>query len=264
MRAVSAIIALIALVAAPARASDPVRLVTGPNYAPYVTPDLPDGGLLTHLVRRVYARMDKEVRVRRVPWKRTYRAVESGRFTAALGYVPSPERRERFRFSAPLLRVTIKAMVPESSAMTASTPADLAGLRYCVPRGWKDPAPIAELHTRGALDRLTPPRLNDCFRMLKRGAQAETERGAPDFLAVEVALGRYHARNVAAAPDSVRFLDVTLGRPTLHAIFPRGATGSEAARRRFDRHLTAMRESGELARIRERYIDAHLTRPLRQ
>ncbi|MFC3530615.1 substrate-binding periplasmic protein [Vogesella facilis] len=82
------------------RAETVLTIATG-ELPPYVSAQ-PQDSFLTELLHEVGHRMGVRFRFEFMPWKRCERYVEEKRVWAAIPYVPTPERNQRFYFSAPL------------------------------------------------------------------------------------------------------------------------------------------------------------------
>lgn len=75
-----------------------VRVVTD-EYAPLVSRDLHDRGLLTGIVVQTLRRMDIEPHIEFQPWRRGQAEVRAGRAWATFPYVKTPERERLYLFS---------------------------------------------------------------------------------------------------------------------------------------------------------------------
>lgn len=128
-------------------------LVTGNDFAPFTGEDLPEGGLLTEIVRRAFGEVGLRYEVRFVPWRRGYDGVLAGKFLGTFPYVRTPDREMEMLFSDPLLEVRQLVYLSAHSGMVFHTPQDFRGRTVCAPVGYALPAELAELAAAGALAR---------------------------------------------------------------------------------------------------------------
>ncbi|SDF89665.1 polar amino acid transport system substrate-binding protein [Limimonas halophila] len=234
------------VMAAQAVAAEPVRLVTGNGYAPLSDEDWLNGGLVTDVVRQVYAQLDRRVTIDFLPWVRGAQATRAGRYRATFPYIHNAERERRYFFSKPVIRTEKRPMTLAGSGLRAETVGELAGLTYCMPHGYPPQAAIARLTERGRLRRLDPPSMRACVKTLAEGYA--------DFIPVSTLQGRAVADAVLPEGRKVRFLEIVLQCNGQHVIFPRGQPGAEKARDRFDRGLAALKRSGRHQEIVARHI----------
>ena len=245
-RTVIAGVLLAAVSVSPGHA-EPVRLVTGPDYAPFADPDLPEGGLVPALARAAYDTLGREVEIAFRPWSRGYHKTLRGKYTATLPYVETPERKDAYRYSDPLYTVRRKPMVMADSDVRADDLGELSGHIACLPVGYAPARRVQDMLADGDLRRHKPMSMRKCLRTL--------ERGRVDFVLVNSATeGPALARERFGGTDAVRFLDIPI-RQTLHAIFPREREGVQAELARFNEGLQRLRERGRYERIVNRFVN---------
>jgi len=246
---------LVAVVASSAPATaDSVRLATGNGYVPFSDRAWLNGGLVTDVVREVYASLGEDPDIVYMPWVRGYQETLSGRFRASFPYIHNAERANKFHYSDSVIDTEKRPMTLADSDVRAGSVDDLSGLTYCMPHGYPPQDAIARLTEEGALRRLDPPSMRACVKTLARGLA--------DFVPVPTLQGRAVAARVLGAQRRVRFLDVVLQRNGQHVIFPRGQPGAERARDRFNEGLARLKRSGlygvivsqHLRRLRDRAI----------
>lgn len=229
-----------------------VELVTGSDYPPFAAADMHDGGLYTHVVRRVYEEMDVAVSVDMMPWKRGYARTREGEYTATFPYVRTEEREREFLYSAPLLPVVQKPVVPASADWEADEPADLAGRRYCLPTGWAMSPTIRKLTEADRLTRVKLSTPMDCMRLLRRAERYPQEHGVPTFVTFNTILAKYLAGQIQ--DFEIQFLDLVLNRTSQYVIFPRNKAGIHSDLEKFNKTLEKMKNSGKLSDIVINYI----------
>jgi len=243
IRVIAAAVALliVAVSGADGRA-EPLRLVTGDGYAPYTGRELAHGGLAPQLVRAVYDRMDRHVRVVFRPWKRAQALARRGRFHATFPYVKNEDRVEKFVFSEPLLTLDLKPFVREGDGPGLAEYDDFDGLLGCLPEGWSTgSARFRDMVESGKVALVRPETMKTCFKLL------DLDRA--DFVPAEVPNGKYAARAALGSLDGVRIADLVLNTSTLHVMFPKNQPGAEKAAARFDAALAELRASGRYTKI---------------
>ncbi|SMP29922.1 substrate-binding periplasmic protein [Roseibium denhamense] len=77
--------------------AEQITIVTG-EWVPYTGSRLPEGGPYAKKVAEVFDRVGSDVKFEFYPWKRTAVMVENGQMIAAMPFVKTPERVERFLF----------------------------------------------------------------------------------------------------------------------------------------------------------------------
>jgi polar amino acid transport system substrate-binding protein len=223
-----------------------VKLATGNDYRPFTDESLPEGGLVTAIVRAAYADQGEAVEVTFLPWNRAYYETRAGGFAATFPYVHNEERAADYYFSRPVYTTTQRPAVLASSTLEAGTVDDLDGLSYCLPTGYAPAQAIERMTEAGRLTRRHPMTLTVCMRML--------EDGAADFIPTSHMLAHQTARQALGDADRIRFLDVVVEESTLHVIFPKVRPGAKAARDRFDAALTKLQKRGHVERIVKAFV----------
>lgn len=239
-----AVVALACMaLAAPAR--EPVAVVTGNGYGPFADSDLPNGGLATELVRRVFAEMDRPAEIAFEPWRRGYNKTLKGRYRATFPYIRMPERTEEFYYSDPLFTVQLRVFVHADRPFEELD--DLSGKTLCVPLGYAITMDVRRLLDDLNYDQGEPRSMAQCFRML--------ESGRVDF----VVITRRHAQAVIdELPldwEAVRYLDDVDVSSELHLIVPRDLDDARALLDSFNAALARLRERGEVKPIGRHYLN---------
>ncbi|STR45448.1 polar amino acid transport system substrate-binding protein [Iodobacter fluviatilis] len=193
--------------------AEPVKLVTGPDYAPYTDPSLPEGGLAAALVKKVMkqARLPYELEWR--PWSNGYSSTLKGAYTGTFPYMSTPERRKLFNYSDPLFVLEIRVFALEGSHLDGTKLETLAGKRYCHPLGWAYLKQIEIMIKKGLLHPIRPYDMSACIRLL-----AEDKA---DFIITDQKQGKESIANLAKKlpqiPVPVGGIIETI---TLHLITP--------------------------------------------
>jgi polar amino acid transport system substrate-binding protein len=228
--------------------AEPVQLATGNDYRPFTDESLPEGGLITAIVRAIYADQGEAVEVTFLPWNRAYYETKAGGFAATFPFVRNEERAADYYFSRPVYTTTQRPAVLASSDIEGDTLDELAGRSYCLPTGYAPAPAIERMTASGKLTRRHPMTLTGCMRML--------DDGAADFIPTSHMLARQTAARALGDADRIRFLDIVVEESTLHVMFPKSRAGAEAARDRFDATLTKFQRGGRLEGIVTGFLGA--------
>ena len=145
---------------------DPVNLVTGADYAPYTSPDLPEGGVISELVGLVFTEAGYHSHRNFYPWKRGYNRVLESLSDATFPYARSEERAALFLYSRPINKVTIRVFLRQDSPVRYEAPENMAGKIYCQPLGYQTEPEFNSMIDQGKLQRHEGKDMETCFRLL--------------------------------------------------------------------------------------------------
>lgn len=160
------------------QAAEEIKLVTG-EFAPYTGAQLPNGGVMTELVRSIFTRLGHPVTLVYLPWKRGYQETLSGKFTATFPYSFSPERERDVLFSAPLRTEQVYFFVRADSPLSYASLTDLHGARLCIALGFNLFPPIQHALDQGLVELITVREMDSCIRMI------ESRRADATFLTAD-------------------------------------------------------------------------------
>lgn len=165
LRNALASLALATLASTAVYAADYV-LVTGPDFPPFADESLPDGGLVTRIVKQAFGRVERSVDIQFLPWSRGFASVRDGKADATFPYAPSTERLAVMQASAPIFMLQNRVWSAEDQPVAWTTPSDLAGKRLCLPLGYAASKPIQALIDQNLLQLVQPRNMEDCVRMV--------------------------------------------------------------------------------------------------
>jgi polar amino acid transport system substrate-binding protein len=233
----------LALVAtlSPAGATQPLALVTGEDYPPYVDVQEPGGGLAVRLVQQVMQRMNATATVDTAPWRRGYEETLRGRFDATFPYVRTAERERDFLYSDPLIQVRQAVFMTVERRFAYRAPADLKGRRICTPLGFAPAASLQPMLDSGEAVRVTAASAASCPGLLaadRADAFIQDHRIGVALVAKAGLTGRIVA--VAEPP---------FGLQELHLIVPRSHPDAAGLIARFNAALKQVRGSGDYNRL---------------
>lgn len=144
-----------------------ICLVTGNEYAPFSGSDLPNGGMITEIVKTVFESMGYETKIDFWEWEYGKQAMQDGIFSATFPYLYNKQREEQgFVFSEPLYKMLIKAFVRKESNLDYKALDDFSNKTLCRPKGYYT-HDIQKIMGKISLER--PEKLSDCFEMLVAG-----------------------------------------------------------------------------------------------
>ncbi len=122
------------------RAAEPVKLVTGANYAPFTDAALPMGGVVTEVVTAAFAEAGVAVApVLFSPWKRGYDDVKANAIDGTFPYVRTPEREAEMVFSDVVYESPAVAIFAADTTYDYTGPGSLKGRTLCQPLGNASP-----------------------------------------------------------------------------------------------------------------------------
>jgi len=254
-----------AIVAAVVADTPDIRMLSGPDFAPFADPHLPNGGMIAELVSLSLARAapDRTARLDFVDdWSHHLRLLDSGGFDIGFPwYKPDCTRahrltgtmRERcagYVFSNPLYEIPMRFYVQAGDPLAKATaPEALFGKRICRPAGYFTfDLEQAELFEPN-VTRVIPPTATDCFVWLVRG----------DVDAVSV--------SALAAVDEISLLDLggsvvpvaaLASLQTLHVIASAGNIEARAYIDLVNEGLTGLQMSGRWFEVVSSHLGAYV------
>ncbi len=228
--------------------ADTLRVATL-DWAPYVGPDLPGKGLASRILDEALALDGHRAELVFLPWQRALKEAAEGRFDALMPAYLSPERRELFHATIPLLDSQL-GFFRQRERLLPVNPAHLESLR-----------PYRIGVVRGYVNRedfdadrsLTKDAVTNDWQNLEK-----LLRGRIDLAVVDRYTG-YHllARNVPALKDRLVFIEPPLEVKPLYVLVPKRHARGAALAASLDRNLRLMRRSGRLEQL---IAEAHLER----
>lgn len=192
--------------------ADTLRVATL-DWAPYVGPDLPGKGLASRILDEALALDGHRAELVFLPWQRALKEAAEGRFDALMPAYLSPERRELFHATIPLLDSQL-GFFRQRERLLPVNPAHLESLR-----------PYRIGVVRGYVNRedfdadrsLTKDAVTNDWQNLEK-----LLRGRIDLAVVDRYIG-YHllARNVPALKDRLVFIEPPLEVKPLYVLVPK-------------------------------------------
>lgn len=232
---------LVAATMSSAPAAEPLAVVTGEDYPPFVDTRAPGGGLAVLLVRQVTGRMGLAVEIETAPWRRGYEETLRGRYDATFPYVRTPERERDFLYSDPLIQVRQAIFMATSRRFAYRGPADLKGRRACTPLGYAPPPALQAMIEAGEVERVTAASAATCPGLLA------ADRA--DFIIQDMRIGQALVAKAGLARDVVVVSDPPFGTQDIHFIVPRRRPDAAGLIARFNAALAQLRTNGDYDRL---------------
>jgi polar amino acid transport system substrate-binding protein len=143
-----------------------VRLVSGPDYLPFVDEKSADGGISTMAVRKIFASQGYEIKLTIQPWVRGAEGTRDIQFDGTFPYVKSPSREKDFLFSEPFYTTVVSLYISKDRPIKELS--DLRGKTYCRPLGYEKSG-LETLINVYHLKDVRPVSIDACFQMLSLG-----------------------------------------------------------------------------------------------
>lgn len=228
-------------IGAQSQPAQPLALVTGEDYPPFVDARLPGGGLAVQLVQRVVRQMGTTLTLETAPWRRGYEETLRGRYDATFPYVKTAERERDFLYSDPLFNVRPVVFVPAGRRFPYGGPADLQGRRACVALGYAPPEALQRMIDAGQVERVTAPSAAACPGLLAASRA--------DFFVQDLRIGSALIAKVGLTQTVIPVSEPPFSISEIHFILPRSRADAGALLARFNAALAQVRASGDYDRL---------------
>lgn len=222
-----------------------VKLVTGNNYPPYAGQDLPNLGMITEIVARIFQKMGHKPEIEFWSWKFGYDAAGECMFAATFPYMKSPEREKKFLFSQPIYDGLVSCFVKEGFPGKFEKPEDLAGLTFCEAEGYYTPG-IDALVKNNLVKVKKVKEVDTCFKMLKQGLA--------DIVAVDQLVGRKQLKTLYGSTKGFREFDKALAIEPLHLMIPKCHPNANVLVYKFNEALADLKRKGVVKNIVRRHL----------
>lgn len=223
-----------------------IRLVSGPSYAPLVGSGLPDGGMLSRIVRASFAAAGLNTRpVVFEPWLRGLEGTAAGRYDATFPYQVTDARLKRFIFSDPLIEVKTVAVFTVQSGREYKSPESVRGLRLCNPLGFALNRAVSALVQSGDVEEILSPDVESCLRMMLHGRL--------DVFIGNEFLVRHALACTPGGKEGLSYAGQPVGHTPLHLAVPMDRPNAKALVDAFNKGLAQLRATGEWQRIIDAY-----------
>jgi len=220
------------------------KLVTGNNYLPFTDEKLPERGMFTEIVNKIFLNMNKKTDIEFWSWKYGFDATLEGEFDATFPYLKNEERLKTFYYSKPVYKMFILPFVLKDNPIKYKKLNDLKGLSVCRPEGYytHDLKPLID---NDAIVLKRPKELDTCFHML---LQKEV-----DVVPVNEFTGKGAVHRLKL-DNRIKALENYVSIETLHVIFPKNNSDSRMLQHDFDQELMKLENSGRLKQLKSRHL----------
>lgn len=239
-----------------------INLLTAGDYAPFTSPDLPNGGLLTDVVNSAMAKAEPAEGYA-IHWVEDWGSHLDPLLSNALldlGFPwfqpdcatsPDEYRCANFHFSDPMFEMLILLFTNKAAPVAFAADSDLEGRTLCRPRGYfthdLDRADRRWI-TEGKITLEQPQTIKMCFDMLMAGDV--------DAVAINEFVGRSAMKDL----DLKDRVEIVQSRPVsiegLHVLVHKTHPQADAMLATINAGLRGIKEDGTYQSI----IDAHMTR----
>ncbi len=240
-----------------------IGFVTGSDFAPFAHRALPEGGMITELVRLAIARAapEREVDVTFVDdWSAHLGLLEQGAYDLGFPwYRPDCSKADRlsasmrqrcagFEFSDPLFEVAIGYYVRAGDPLAGATKYDrLFGRKLCRPAGYFTFDLDQEDLSEPNVTRIIPPTAADCFTWLMRG---EVDVVTLNKSLAEVGISKL------GLDGRVAEIPALASAQTLHVVAPNGDAEGHAYLDLVNTGLADLQASGRWFEVVSRHLGA--------
>lgn len=229
--------------------AQPVALVSGNDYAPYVDSRLAEGGMVTELVRAAFAHVQRSVAMDWKPWARGMEEAKQGKYAGTFPYLRNAEREQDFLYSDEVVSVRSTAFVKAgNNRFDFSKVAGLAGTTYCLPVGWAPTPKLAEMVANGQIKVTSPDSISSCAKLVAFG-RADYFVYGDIQVAHALKAGELPAGSIAMAESE------PLALTPLYFLAAKGLPGSAPLIESFNAGLKAIRKNG----LYDKIVKAHST-----
>lgn len=241
-----------------------IKFLTGSDYAPFTDEDMPEGGMITELVRRAMEDADEaqDFRITFVNDWGPHLSVllPEGAFDmgfpwfkpdctkVALLSAGMQSRCRDFLFSDPFFEVSIGYYVDKSSSLAAAkTYGDLTGKVICRPRGYFTFDLEQEGLSEPNIIMLTLPTPEGCFKALRDGVA--------DVVSLNTWLAEEEMVKLNTKDQTLELKDLGTIQ-TLHVITPKSNPNGSAYLALVNKGLSDLKQSGEWFEVVSRQLTA--------
>jgi len=242
-----------------------LKLLTGGNYAPFTSKNLPAHGLITEVVKAAFSKAPQPVTFS-VTWESDWSRhldplLTEHQYDAGFPWLkpncddtPGHFRCQNFHFSDPLVEMLVQLFVRVDDPIPFRQDSDLVGATLCRPEGY---------YTHD-LDRPGRRWLSEDKITLRRGATPKAcfemlADGEVDGVTVNEFLGRRTIHDMGMK-DRLEAVDRPISIQGLHVIVPKTAPRATTFLYRFNAGVAELKKQQRYQKIVKRHMAAHWSR----
>lgn len=231
---------LLALVGSASAWAGTVALATG-EYPPFVSEQLPEGGVTAVIVRAAFKTQGFDTQYAFLPWKRGMLETASSKFAGTFPYLKTPERETEFLYSRPIYADRFRMFVRK----TAGLPVRWNQKLLCIPLGY-DTTQVQSFVQEHQMRLAQPPEINHCFKML--------QVGRVDAVWVSQLVGWATRNQLFGKNSGIEAMDLNLvGSTDYFLIVSRKYPDAQSWLDRFNAGLKRIKDDGTYQRIVTRF-----------
>ncbi|MDP4527511.1 transporter substrate-binding domain-containing protein [Alkalimonas delamerensis] len=220
-------------------------LIASSDYSPHTGEHLPEGGALTAIMQAAFDKMEQPVEIHYMPFARAMQASRLGQYAAVLGVKHTDEREQAFYFPEPIYQTAIVFFKRADSHYHFDSYLDLVhqGVRYGSVLGYSHPDGLLETRIR----HYQVSSEEQLFVLLRAGRV--------DLMAGDKLNGIYLLHH--EFPEFLPYIDWVeppIEQQPLYLLFSRQHPQGEALSQAFSEAIMQLKESGELAQIKQRLL----------
>ena len=139
------------------------------DWPPYISQDLKHNGVVSHIIKDVFAAMGMDTSIKFLPWARAYKHASAGSFTATGVWMHKTEREKDFIYSDAILNEQFVFFHNKSFNFNWNTIDDLYGMKMGGVMAYSYGPDLDKALEKGLIEmeRIKHPKQN--FKMLLRG-----------------------------------------------------------------------------------------------
>ncbi len=226
--------------------AEELKVATG-EYPPFTSSQISGGGLVSEIVKLVFSRMDYDLAVDYLPWKRGYVLTKQNKYVATYPYLKTEERRQDFLYSEPIVEWKSKVYVRDDSGVVYNSLLDLKGLTECIPYHYGSLSELDEMYAAGEIKRIRPPHIRSCWLMILNGRA--------DFFVEDIFVADIFRKEVLGErSDEIIELRKTISTDFGYIIFPRQSHRSEELVNQFNQVLSDLLKEDKITKVRDDFL----------
>jgi len=225
-----------------------VSLCTYPHWAPYVHPDLPQGGLVTDIINQAFISQGYTVTIAWMPWARALASAKNAVCDGLTEAYYTPDRALWGRYSQPYYEVQEAFYSRKNSRISYQSLADLKPYRIGFIRG---ASVSAEFDTASFLNKTEVNSVRQGLIMLDRN---RLDLIINNRLVIEFELGNMEAENYGIS-DRLVIVNPYVTTRNLHVLFSKKSKNSQILILDFNRGLEKIKKNGVYDDILSKHIN---------
>ncbi|NLR76963.1 substrate-binding periplasmic protein [Leeia aquatica] len=224
------------------------NFATGNDYAPFADQKLPEGGMVTEIVKRAFTLAGAEAKFSWLEWDAGFKATQAGKYAGTFPYSQTPERSEAFLFSEPVFVTNLKVFTRTDKTFAVSGgPSVYQGKKACIPKGWAVSPFLQAMLKSGTITRVEAEDITPCAKLLGEGKV--------DFYVTDEIQGQKAFQAAGLTNKQIVPSKETVASTAMYLLVPKALANAQHVVDTFNKGLKALKLSGEYAKIMKKHID---------